>query len=94
MRLPKFLRFAPKLFYIAAVIALFFSVALPLYEYSLLGYSSQFPQDKIQLKVTLARYILRESMDALYLLANGLLLQVLIAIWDRLKPASGDEVAE
>jgi len=89
-RLSKILRFSPKIFHVSAIVYIFFSIALPLHEYSRFGYSMQFGTEEAQLKVTVLRYMLNESINALFLLANGFALEVMIAIWDKIRPATGE----
>ena len=88
--LSRFLRWSPKLFYISAVMVMFLGIALPLHELSVYGYSASLPTDQSQFRVVFVQLIVREGINALFLLASGLSLEILIAIYDRISsPQAG-----
>jgi hypothetical protein len=81
--IPVWLRRAPFIFYVAALLILILGLTLPLHELSRLGYSSKIPMDAAVHKSVITDLVIRVASDALYMFANGAILQVLIAIFDR-----------
>jgi hypothetical protein len=79
-----FLRFSPKLFYAAAIIALIVRIAIPVHDLMHLGYAHDLPTESGQLQSAVVRLVVQECVNSLYILANGLIVQTLIAIWDKL----------
>ena len=82
--LPSIVRKTPYVFYGAAVLILLFGLAVPLQEISRMGYSLDVPVDPVTRKAAITQLIIRVGSDVLYMIANGLIIQVLIAIHDRL----------
>jgi len=81
--IPTWLRKAPYIFYIAALLILVLGVALPLQELSRFGYSSKIPIDPATQKMVITELVVRVVSDALYMFANGAILHLLIAIHDK-----------
>jgi hypothetical protein len=80
----KFLRFSPALFYVAAVVALIIRTAIPVHDLMHYGYAHDLPTEPGQLQSAIIRLVTQECVNSLYILANGLIIQTLIAIWDKL----------
>ena len=91
--IPVLIRKAPYIFYVAALLILFLGLALPLHELSRFGYSSRIPLDPATQKTVITDLVIRVASDALYMFANGAILQVLIAIHDKWAGRS-EEAAE
>ncbi len=85
--LPKFVRFAPMFFYILGGISLFVGIVLPLLEFRHWGYSTDLPSGDTYARGVVLKFVLRQVADSSYLFANGLLLDVLIRIWNKIGQA-------
>lgn len=90
MKVSRLVRATPIIFYVAGAIILLIGLALPIFEFNRLGYSSKFQVDPETQRIVLADFVIRQASDALYMFANGLIVHVLIAIYDRLPPRSGE----
>jgi hypothetical protein len=88
--LPPVLRAAPWIFYVTAVIVFVIGIALPLQELSRFGASQALPADEAMFQSAFLQLVLRQFTEALYLFSNGVLIQVLIAIWDKLRPVTSE----
>ena len=91
--LPKFIRLAPKLFYLVAGVSLFFGILLPLVELRRWGYSTDLPVQDGFTKAIVFKHIVRQIADSTYLFANALFLDVLIRIWDKIGTSKAGEPA-
>jgi hypothetical protein len=84
----KLLRSSPRIFYVAAVAAFIIRTALPIHDLMHYGYAHDFPTEPGQLQSAIIRLVTQEAVNSLYILANGLVIQTLIAIWDKLPKRS------
>ena len=88
--LPKFLRLAPMVFYVLGVVSLVVGIVLPLLELRHWGYSTDLPSGETYARGIVVKFVVRQIMDSSYLFANGLVLDVLIRIWEKVgQPKSG-----
>ena len=87
--LPKYLRLAPMAFYILALVSFIVSGILPLLEFRFGGYSTDLPSGETYARGIVLKFVVRQIGDASYLVANGLVLDVLIRIWARLGNSKG-----
>ena len=78
---PNYLRRAPTAFYVLAVISFIVGTVLPLLEFRYGGYSTDFPSGETYGRGILLKFVVRQVADASYLVANGLVIDVLIRIW-------------
>jgi hypothetical protein len=90
--LPRFLQRAPHILYVTAAIVFIIAFALNVIEMKQTAAYSV-PEDPL---VTIAklRIIYSASLDAIFVAANGLMIHVLLAIWDRLpiaQPPMGED---
>ena len=83
-QLPKYLRLAPKAFYLIGGISLFFGILLPILELRRWGFSTDLPGTGGFARSIVFKHIVRQIADSTYLFANGLILDVLIRIWDKI----------
>lgn len=93
-RLPKIIRLAPKFFYAVGFISLAAGIALPLLELQRWGYSTDLPTQDGFAKSIVMKHVIRQVVDASYIFVNGLVLEVLIAIWDKIGSSPQAEAAE
>ena len=84
MTLPKFIRRAPLAFYVIGGVSLFVGIVLPLLELRNFGFSTDLPDNATIERGVVLKFVIRQIVSSSYLFANGLVLDVLIRIWDKL----------
>ena len=84
MSLHKLVRLAPTFFYVIGGASLFFGILLPLVELNRYGFSTDLPAQEGLVRSIVFKHIVKQVVDASYILANGVIIHVLIAIWDQI----------
>lgn len=79
-------RNAPKLLYSLAILYFAVRIAIPIYEYITLGYSPTAPISDLQLiHVYYINYAVDTALNSVFLAANGVIAEILLAIWRTLQ---------
>ncbi len=84
MRLHKLVRLAPTIFYVIGGASLFFGILLPLIELERYGFSTDLPSQEGLVRSIIFKHIADQVVEASYIFANGLIIHLLIAIWDKI----------
>lgn len=83
--LPAWLWRAPRILYALAVLFFAWSFLLTLMETDATGYAE--PENPVA-RLMLLRGLYQASLEALYIAANGILVQILLGIWENCRTAA------